>query len=71
MQEVKLIKDFGIRALMAVIAGAGLYGLLFYIVITKELEPTTLLALIAVAQAPFLTALAFYFGERKAKKEDA
>jgi uncharacterized membrane protein len=60
----KLKKDFGIRALIAVIAGCAFYAVVFFILTHFELEVASIIALATSAQAPFLAALAFYFGER-------
>lgn len=62
---MKLFRDFGVRAMIALIAGLGGFGVVFYILSHFELEPSTLVAIIAVAVSPFGTALAFYFGEKK------
>ena len=51
--------------MIALIAGLGGFGVVFYILSHFELEPSTLVAIIAVAVSPFGTALAFYFGEKK------
>ena len=62
--NLKLLKDFGVRALLATIAAIGFYGLLALVLIKYPLDTTTLIALIGLAQAPLLAALAFYFGSK-------
>lgn len=62
---MKLFRDFGVRALIALIALLGGFGVVFFILSRFELEPSTLVAIIAVAVTPGSTALAFYFGEKK------
>ena len=66
---MKLFQDFGVRALIAVIALLGGFGVVFYILSKFDLEPATLVAIIAVVMTPGSTATAFYFGERKAKRD--
>jgi len=62
---MKLFKDFGVRALIAVIACLGGFGVVLYILSHFEFDPATLVAIIAVVMTPFSTALAFYFGQKK------
>lgn len=64
MNNLKLLKDFGVRALLATIAAVGFYGLLTLVIIKYPLDTATLIALIGLAQAPLLAALAFYFGSK-------
>lgn len=59
---MKLAKDFGVRALLATIAGLGFYAVLLFVLITMELDLATVLALISLANAPWLMAIGFYFG---------
>jgi len=59
---MKLVKDFGVRALLATIAGVGFYGILFYVIATMELDITTIIALVGLANSPWLMAVGFYFG---------
>ena len=61
---MKLIRDFGIRALFGTIAGLGFYGLLILIFLKIELDLPTTLALLGLASAPWTMALGFYFGTR-------
>jgi len=64
---MKLFKDFGVRALLAIIALGCYEAMLFFIVflLRKTLtSDTVLLTFITATQAPALTALAFYFGTR-------
>lgn len=64
---MKLIEDFGVRALLATISGTGFYVILLWILATVDMEIAQLVALISVAQAPWLLALGFYFGTQIAK----
>ena len=61
---MKLIRDFGIRALFGTIAGLGFYGLLILIFLKIELDLPTTLALLGLASAPWTMALGFYFWTR-------
>lgn len=65
---MKLGKDFGVRALLATIGGVGFYTVLGVALIRFELDLPTIIALIGLAQAPWLAAIAFYFGTRSATK---
>lgn len=58
----KLKNDFGVRALLATIGGAGFYGVLIFILARYELDLATIIALIGLAQSPWMLALGFYFG---------
>lgn len=62
---MKLITDFGVRALLATIGGLGFYGLLGFILFKYELDLPTIIAIIGIAQAPWMMALGFYFGFKK------
>lgn len=61
---MKLIKDFGVRALLATIGGLGFYTLLGFILVKYELDLPTIIAIISIAQAPWMLALGFYFGTK-------
>lgn len=61
---MKLIKDFGVRALLATIGGLGFYTLLGFILARYELDLPTIIAIIGIAQAPWMLALGFYFGTK-------
>ncbi len=61
---MKLVKDFGVRALLATIGGVGFYTALLLVMFKYDLDLPTLLALIALAQAPWMLALGFYFGTK-------
>lgn len=60
----KLAKDFGVRALLATIGGVGFYALLLYILMKYDLDLPTVLAIVGLAQTPWMLALGFYFGSR-------
>jgi len=64
---MKLLKDFGVRALLATIAASAFYILLSFafFLFRASLDMATLVALIGMAQAPFLAAMAFYFAGKK------
>ena len=67
----KLVKDFGVRALLAALSVLGLYEVIlaaFVLIWVGKVNASfsDVLALIAVAQAPATMALAFYFGMRMA-----
>lgn len=61
---MKLTKDFGVRALLAIIAAVGYYVPLIFTFIHFDLTTETMLALLGVANAPWLLAMGFYFGSR-------
>ena len=61
---MKIIKDFGVRALLATIGGLGFYGLLGFILAKFELDLSTIIAIIGIAQSPWMLALGFYFGTK-------
>lgn len=61
---MKLVQDFGVRALLATIGGIGFYAVLLFVVIKYDLDLPTLVALIGLGQAPWMLALGFYFGTR-------
>lgn len=75
MNSLKLVKDFGIRAWLATLAGLGYYGLLF-LVFNKLADKMTfeiVITLLGSAGAPFLMAMTGYFAQRgnhNASKED-
>lgn len=64
---MKLIKDFGVRALIALVSGLGGYGALIYVLVSKDLDTATIVAIVGLALAPFSAAIGFYFGERKGR----
>ena len=66
---MKLIKDFGVRALLATIGGLGFYALLGVILVKYELDLVTVVAIIGIAQAPWMAAISFYFATRSTKGE--
>ena len=61
---MKLVKDFGVRALLATIGGLGFYTLLGFILARYELDLSTIIAIIGLAQSPWMLALGFYFGTK-------
>ena len=61
---MKLSKDFGVRALIATLAGVGYYGSIGYVLVTSHLDFVSVIAILGMAQAPFLSAVAFYFATR-------
>jgi hypothetical protein len=62
---MKLRKDFGVRALLAVLGVTGLLGAIFFILATqRSLSMSDILAILAIAQAPALSATSFYFATR-------
>ena len=61
---MKLYKDFGVRALLATIGGLGFYVLLGFILFKYELDIATVIAIIGLAQSPWMLALGFYFGTK-------
>lgn len=61
---MKLLKDFGVRALLATIGGVGFYTVLGVILAKYQLELSTVIAIIGLAQSPWMLALGFYFGTR-------
>ena len=61
---MKLTKDFGVRALLAIIAAIGYYVPLVFIFLSYELSTETMLALLGAASSPWLLAMGFYFGTR-------
>lgn len=64
MGNFKLAKDFGVRALLATIGGVGFYTLIGFILARYELDLATVIAIIGLAQAPWMMALGFYFGTK-------
>jgi len=66
---MKLFRDFGVRALIAILACLGGFGIVLYILSRFEFDPATLVAIIAVVMAPFSTAMAFYFGQQKGRQD--
>jgi len=59
---MKLWEDFGVRALLAVVAGLGFYAMIGYILVNYELDLSTIIAIVGLANSPWLLALGFYFG---------
>ena len=64
---MKLIKDFGVRALLATIGGVGFYVIAIWVLVNITLDVSQLIAIISMAQAPWMLALGFYFGTQVAK----
>lgn len=67
---MKIGKDFGVRALLAVIAAAGYYIMLIVTIAKFNLSEETVVALLASAASPWLLAMGFYFGSHIATKEN-
>ena len=61
---MKLVNDFGVRALLASIGGIGFYALLGFVLVRYQLDLPTVIAVIGMAQSPWMLALGFYFGTR-------
>ena len=61
---MKLIADFGVRALLATIGGLGFYGLLGFILAKYTLDLSAVIAIVGITQAPWMLALGFYFGTK-------
>ena len=63
--NLKLVKDFGIRALLATLAGMAYYGLLFLVFLKMSDKMTfeIIIALLGSAGAPFLMAMTAYFSQ--------
>jgi len=59
---MKLWNDFGVRALLAVLAGLGFYGALFFVFVKVTVDLPTTIALIGLANGPWMMAMGFYFG---------
>lgn len=65
---MKLVTDFGVKALLATIAALGYYGALFLVLLTVELDTVTVVALLGAAAAPWFNIAGVYFGFRIAEK---
>lgn len=65
--NLKLVKDFGIRAWLATLAGLGYYGLLFFVFLKLSDTMTfeIVVTLLGSAGAPFLMAMTAYFSQHK------
>lgn len=61
---MKLSHDFGVRAMLSVLSGAGFYSLLITVLLKYQLDLPTILAIVSIAQAPWMLAIGFYFGTR-------
>lgn len=61
---MKLKKDFGVRALLATIGAIGYYGSIGFVLARYPLSITEVVAILGMAQAPFLSIVAFYFATR-------
>ncbi len=67
---MKLANDFGVRGLLATIAGAGFYAVLIYALVKVVFNAETIVALIAMAQAPWIAVFSWYFATRIIKKPE-
>ena len=61
---MKLKKDFGVRALLAVICCAGFYALIFNIINKYMFDVNIIMVIISMASNPALLAIGYYFGSR-------
>lgn len=61
---MRIIKDFGVRALLAIIAAVGYYVPLVFVFIKFDITTETMLALLGAASSPWLLAMGFYFGTK-------
>lgn len=61
---MKLLNDFGVRALLALIGGIGFYAIILYVLATMQMEVAQVIALVGLAQAPWMMAIGFYFGTK-------
>ncbi|GAI81022.1 unnamed protein product [marine sediment metagenome] len=61
---MKLVQDFGVRALLGTIAGIGFYAILILVLVRYELDIATVIALVGLAVSPWMAAIGFYFGQR-------
>lgn len=72
---MRLKKDFGVRALLALIALAGFELVIFVIVallfFLGTLNVETALAIIGLGQSPAMLALGFYFGNKISIPQDS
>jgi hypothetical protein len=59
---MKLLQDFGVRALLATIGGLGFYVIVIYVLMAFSLDIAQIIAIVGFAQAPWMLALGFYFG---------
>lgn len=66
---MKLSKDFGVRALLALVAAIGYYALLFIVIVRFNLSEETMIGLLGGASSPWLLAMGFYFGSHVASRE--
>ncbi len=60
----RLWGDLGVRAMLAILAAAGYYGPLIWVLVKYSLPVEVVVALIGAANAPWMVALGFYFGSR-------
>jgi hypothetical protein len=60
----RLWGDLGVRAMLAILAAVGYYGPLIWVLVKYSLPVEVVVALIGAANAPWMTALGFYFGSR-------
>ena len=61
---MKLVKDFGVRALLATIALGSYELLLLLVAILVPFDFKDAILLLSAGQAPAMLALGFYFGQR-------
>jgi len=65
---MKLWNDFGVRALLATIGGVGFYTIVIYVLMRVQLNVAQIIAIVSMAQAPWMMALGFYFGTRSSQQ---
>lgn len=65
---MKLKEDFGVRALLATLGGVGFYAIVIYVLIRVSLDIAQVIAIVSMAQAPWMLALGFYFGTKSGQK---
>jgi hypothetical protein len=72
---MKLIKDFGVRALLASLALVAFEAIVLIVIVflwrDKALTVEAATALVAAAQAPAMLAVGWYFGTRSGQPSDA
>ena len=61
---MKLVKDFGVRALLATMGAIGFYALIIIVLFRFQLDVSHVITIITLAQAPWMMAIGFYFGTK-------
>ena len=65
---MKLWRDFGVRALLALIGGVGFYVIVIYVLMRIQLDVAQIIAIVGMAQAPWMLVIGFYFGTRSGQQ---